>query len=85
MPWEPVPSCRQILIGLTYEKSFQMMRRVYDALVLPTVTYGQEVEGPLCSPVSSPHITKMTHVQMALLQQLCRLKRSITTANMFGK
>ena len=55
-----------------------MMRRLFDALVLPTVSYGSEVWGPFCSPTLPRDIKKMADVQIAFFRQLCRLKRSVT-------
>ena len=50
-----------------------MMRRFFDALVLPTVLYGV---GPSCSPALLADIKKMADVQIALFRQ--RRKRSVT-------
>ena len=84
-----VGACAQLWAkfkGLLCQKSFPMMRRLFDALVLPTVSYGSEVWGPFCSP-SSPtlprDIKKMADVQIAFFRQLCRLKRSLTLAIIF--
>ena len=60
-----------------------MMRRLFDALVLPTVSYGSEVWGPFCSPTLPRDIKKMADVQIAFFRQLCRLKRSVTPAIIF--
>ena len=60
-----------------------MMRRLFDALVLPTVSYGSEVWGPFCSPTLPRDIQKMADVQIAFFRQLCRLKRSVTPAVIF--
>ena len=53
-----------------------MMRRLFDALFLPTVSYGSEVWGPFCSP-ALPRDIKMADVQIAFFRQLCRLKRNV--------
>ena len=66
---------------LMCDTSFPMMRRLFDALVLPTVSYGSEVWGPLCSPVLPPDIKKMADIQVSFLRQLCCLKRSVTPIN----
>ncbi|RYE04502.1 MAG: reverse transcriptase family protein [Rickettsiaceae bacterium] len=68
---------------LMCDTSFPMMRRLFDALVLPTVSYGSEVWGPLCSPVLPPDIKKMADIQVSFLRQLCCLKRSVTPIIMF--
>ena len=82
MLWVPVPSCGQNS-GDSYVKSFPMMRRLSDALVLPIVSYGSEVWGPSCSPSLPPDIKKMADVQLAFFRQLCRLKKSVTPAIIF--
>ena len=48
-----VGACAQLRAkfrGLLCQKSFPMMRRLFDALVLPTVSYGSEIWGPLLLP-----------------------------------
>ena len=60
-----------------------MMRQLFDALVLPTVSYGSEVWGPLCSPVFPTDIKKMADIQLSFLRQLCHLKRSVTPVIIF--
>ena len=60
-----------------------MMRRLFDALVSPTESYGSEVWGPCCSLTLPRDIKKMADVQVAFLRQLCRLKRSVTPAIIF--
>ena len=59
------------------------MRRLFDALVLPTVSYASEVWGPSCSPSLLRDIKKMGEVQLAFFWQLCRLKKSVTPAIIF--
>jgi len=47
-----VGACAQLRAkfrGLLCQQSFPIMRRLFDALVLPTVSYGSEVWGPSCS------------------------------------
>ena len=61
------------------------MRLLFDALGLPTVSYGSEVWGPSCSPSLPRDIKKMADVQVAFFRQLCRLKRSVTPAIIFRK
>ena len=59
------------------------MRRLFDVLVLPTVSYGSEVWGPSCSPSLPRAIKKLADVQIAFSRQLCRLKKSVTPAIIF--
>ena len=64
-----VGACAQLRAkfrGLLCQQSFAIMRRLFDALILPTVSYGREVWGPSCSPSlpSLPRdIKKMAEVQ----------------------
>ena len=69
--------------GLLCQQSFPIMRRLFDALVLPTVSCGSEVWGPSCSPSLPRDIKKMAEVQLAFFRQLCRLKKSVTPAIIF--
>ena len=81
-----VGACAQLRVkfrGLLCQKSFSMMRRLFDALVLPTVSYDSEVWGPSCSPTLPHDIKKMADVQVAFFRQLCRLKKSVTPAIIF--
>ena len=81
-----VGACAQLWAkfrGLLCQQSFPIMRRLFDALVLPTVSYGSEVWGPSCSPSLPRDIRKMAEVQLAFFRQLCRLKRSVTPAIIF--
>ena len=52
-------------------------------MVLPTVSYASEVWGPSCSPSLPRDIKKMAEVQLAFFRQLCRLKKSVTSAITF--
>ena len=69
--------------GLLCQQSFPIMSRLFDALVLPTVSYGSEVWGPFCSPSLPRDIKKMAEVLLAFFRQLCRLKKSVTPAIIF--
>ena len=53
---------------LLCQQSFPMMRRLFDALVLPTVSYGSEIWGPSCTPSLPCDIKKMADVQIAFLR-----------------
>ena len=82
-----VDACAQLQAqfrGHLCQKSFPMMRPLFDALVLPTVSYGSEVWGPFCSPTLPRDFKKMADVPIAFFWQLCRLKRRVTPAIIFG-
>ena len=68
---------------LMCDKSVPMMRRLFDALVMPTVSYGAEIWGTLCSHPLPPDIKQMADVQVSFLRQLCCLRRSVTPAIIF--
>ena len=70
--------------GLLCPKSFPMMRRLFDALVLSTHLYSFESWGPSCSRSLPRDIKKMADVQVAFCRQLCRLKRTVTPAIISG-
>ena len=82
-----VGACAQLLAELQRalvsqsKKSFPLMRRLFNALVL---LYRSEIKGSFCSPVVMPRIKKMANVQLAFFRQLCRLKRSVTPPIIFG-
>ena len=77
------PGLRAKFRGLLCQQSFPIMRRLFDALVLPIVSYGSEVWGPSCSPSLPRDIKKMAEVQLAFFRQLCHLKKSVTPAIIF--
>ncbi len=60
------------------DKSFPMMRRLFDAVVKPTVSYGCEVWGTLCSGNLQPGLKGMAGLQIAFFRQLLKLRRSIS-------
>ena len=64
--------------ALMCSKSFPMMRRLFDAVVRPTVSYGCEVWAPACSLALGPELKDMLGVQMAFFRQLCHLRKSVT-------
>ncbi|RYE04530.1 MAG: reverse transcriptase family protein [Rickettsiaceae bacterium] len=64
--------------ALMCNKSFPMMRRLFDAVVRPTVSYGCEVWAPACSQPLSPELKDMLGIQISFFRQLCHLKRSVT-------
>ena len=57
--------------GVLCQQSFPIMRRLFDALVLPTVSCVSEVWGPSCTPSLPRDIKKMAEVQLAFFRQLC--------------
>ena len=63
--------------ALMCSKSFPMMRRLFDAVVRPTVSYGCEVWAPACSLALGPELKDMLGVQMAFFRQLCHLRKSV--------
>ena len=59
-----VGACAQLrakFIGLLCQKSFPMMRHLFDALVLPTMSYGSELWGLSCSPTLPRDIKKLAN------------------------
>ena len=69
--------------GLICDKSFPMMRRLFDAVVLPTVSYGCEVWAPACSGTLDPGLKNMLDIQIKFFRQLCHLRKSVTPAIIF--
>ncbi len=57
-----------------------MMRRLFDAIVKPTVSYGCEIWGTLCSGAPLPELSKMGALQLAFFRQLCKLRRSVSAS-----
>ncbi len=54
------------------DKSFPTMRRLVDAVVKPTVSYGCEVWGTLCSGNLQPGLKGMAGLQIAFCRQLLK-------------
>lgn len=69
--------------GLMGSKSFPMMRRLFDAVVLPAVSYGCEVWAPACSHNLDPGLKDMMNIQTAFFRQLCHLRKSVTPPIIF--
>ena len=61
-------------------KSFPMIRRLFDAVVRLTVSYGCEVWDPACSLPMGPEVKDMLGVLMALFRQL---RKSVTPKILF--
>ena len=68
---------------LMCDRSFPMMRRLFDAIVLPTVSYGCEVWVPDCSRALGPEIKAIKNVQINFFRQLCQLRKSVSPPIIF--
>ncbi len=66
-------------------KSFPMMRRLFDAVVKPTVSYGCEVWGTLCSGSLQPGLKGMAGLQIAFFRQILKLRKSISPHAIFAE
>ena len=64
--------------ALMCDKSFPMMRRLFDAVVRPTVSYGCEVWAPACSLALVPQLKDMQDIQLSFFRNLCQLRKSVT-------
>ncbi len=63
--------------ALGCDSSFAMMRRLFAAVVKPTVAYGCEIWGTLCVGNMVPELRKMADVQLAFYRQTLRLKKAV--------
>jgi len=70
---------------LDCDKSFPMMRRLFDAVVKPTVSYGCEIWGTFSSTGLSQELKKMTDLQLAFFRQICKLRRSVAAPIVFAE
>ena len=61
--------------GLMWDKSFPMLRRLFDAVVLPTVSYGCEIWAPTCVRALKPEVKHMTDIQVAFFCDLGLISR----------
>ena len=68
---------------LMCDRSFPMMRRLFDTIVLPTVSYGCEVWAPDCSRALGPEIKAMQNIQINFFRQLCQLRKSVSPPIIF--
>ncbi len=69
-------------------RSFPMMRRLFDAVVKPTVStvsYGCEVWASLCSGNLQPGLKGMAGLQIAIFRQLLKLRKSISPHVIFAE
>ncbi len=66
-------------------QSFPMMRRLFDAVVKPTVSYGCEVWGTLCSGSLQPGLKGMSGLQIAFFRQILKLRKSISPHVIFAE
>ena len=62
-----------------------MMRRLFDAVVKPTVSYGCEVWGTFCTSDLLPELKQITDLQLAFFRQLCRLRKSVFASIIFAE
>ena len=69
--------------ALMCSKSFPMMRRLFDAVVRPTVSYGSEVWATACPLARGLDLKDMLGVQMAFFCQLCHFRKSVTPGIIF--
>ncbi len=63
--------------ALGCDSSVAMMRRLFAAVVKPTVAYGCEIWGTLCVGNMVPELRKMADVQLAFYRQTLRLKKAV--------
>ena len=64
--------------ALMCDKSFPIMRRLFDAFVRPTVSYGCEVWAPACSLALVPQLKDMQDIQLSFFRNLCQLRKGVT-------
>ena len=65
------------------DKSFPMMRRLFDEVVSPTVSYGCEVWAPTCSLALVLQLKDMQDIQLSFFHNLCQLRKSVTPPIIF--
>ncbi len=61
-----------------------MMRRLFAAVVKPTVAYGCEIWGTLFVGNMVPELRKMAEVQLAFYRQTLRLKKAVPAHLILG-
>ena len=64
--------------ALMCDKSFSPIRRLSDADLRPTVSYGCEVWAPACSLALVTQLKDMQGIQISFFRKLCQLRKSIT-------
>ena len=62
--------------ALMCDQSFPMMRRLFDAVVRPTVLYGRGLGSGLLSGL--PQLKDMQDIQLSFFRYLCQLCKSVT-------
>ena len=67
------------------DKSFPMIRRLFDAVVRPTVSYGSEVWGTTCTGRLSQDLKGITDLQLSFFRQVLKLRRSISAPIIFAE
>ena len=55
-----------------------MMRRLFDAVVRRTVSYGCEVWAPACFLALVPQLKDMQCIRLSFFRNLCQLRKSVT-------
>ena len=58
---------------------------MFDAVVKPTVSYGSEIWGTLCSEGLSLELKDMQKLQLAFFRQVCRLRNSVSAPIVFAE
>ena len=67
------------------DKSFLMIRRLFDAVVKPTVSYGCEVWGTMCTGSMTPELRRMANIQLAFFRQTLQLKSGVPAPVIFSE
>ena len=74
---------REKIKKLMCDTSLPMMRRLFDAVVLPTVSYGSEVWAPECSKPFGSELRAMMNIQVTFFRQLCHLRKGVSSEIIF--
>ena len=69
--------------GLMCNQVFPMLRCLFDAVVLPSVSYGCEVWVPTCVGALKPEVKRMTDIQLAFFRNLGHLRKSVAPLIIF--
>ena len=71
--------------SLNYHELFPMMRRLFDAVVRPTVSYGCEVWGTICSGSLPAEIKRVADIQLTFFRQALHLRRGVSAPVVFAE